>query len=219
MASIRFVSPESFATMFELEPDQVKTMIKRGDLRAIRIGETYRIAESELSAFVQRHSSKPDGLCAEDDWQCPTLERKKDLRVRGKDRHYVVWDPNGLNRTEFSSDFVAATLEHFRGQEVRCAMGFAMNETGTLGAWFRQHYPRGSNATFMLASILVHLGYATRERRGYIRFKETYPDEAGRQNPTDREDRLQAIRELQEYRKRLSLGGLNVRDLIEEGRM
>ena len=98
---MRFVSPESFATMFELEPELVTKMIQRGDLRAIKIGDTYRIAESEVAAFVRRHFSRPDGVEAQ----------------------------------------------------------------------------------------------------------------------TDREARLRAIRELQEFRKRLSLGGLKVRDLIEEGRM
>ena len=98
---MRFVSPESFATMFELAPELVTKMIQRGDLRAIKIGDTYRIAESEVAAFVRRHYS----------------------------------------------------------------------------------------------------------RSGEV------------QTQTDRESRLQAIRELQEFSKRLSLGGLKVRDLIEEGRM
>jgi hypothetical protein len=58
------------------------------------------------------------------------------------------------------------------------------------------------------------------ERRECIRFKNSHPDEiAAAEAAKALDDCRQAIRELQEYRARLSLGGLRIRDLIEEGRM
>ena len=218
---MKFLNAESVASMFDIDVKEVIALIERRDLRAVRIGDTYRIAESAVADFIERQSAsqlKPED---KDVWYCPTLEQDKMLRVRGKDRHFVVWDTKGLNRREFTRDFVTATLEHFRGKEVRSGLSFsARKEPGTLGAWFDEHFPKGSSGTFMLASILVYLGYATRERRGYIRFKNSYPDDvAVPENAKPSDDCRQAIRELQEYRKRLSLGGLKIRDLIEEGRM
>jgi hypothetical protein len=133
-----------------------------------------------------------------------------------------------VNGREFKPEFVTATLDHFRGKEVRLSLGFSPPyEPGSLGAWLHDNHARGGTGTFMLASIFVHLGYAT-HRRGYIRFSERYPDETGSADVPanrgaaealdEREQRRQAIRELREYAKRLSLGDLNIRDLIEEGR-
>ena len=66
-----------------------------------------------------------------------------------------------------------------------------------------------------VASMLHHA-----ERRGCIRFKNSYSDEiAAPENAKTLGDCRQAVRELQEYRKRLSLGGLRIRDLIEEERI
>jgi excisionase family DNA binding protein len=49
----RFLTPAEVAELLRVSPMTVYRLIKAGELRAARIGKSYRIAEADVDAYLQ----------------------------------------------------------------------------------------------------------------------------------------------------------------------
>jgi len=56
----KFFRTDTVAEILDIEPEVIRDLIRKKELSAIKIGKSYRIAESDLQEFLQaRYTMKP----------------------------------------------------------------------------------------------------------------------------------------------------------------
>lgn len=59
MLSRPFFTTHEIAELFKISEATVRSRIHDGDLRAVRFGREFRVAASDLEAFVDSHATRP----------------------------------------------------------------------------------------------------------------------------------------------------------------
>jgi len=52
-----FMTTAQAAEFLAVKPTTIRTMIKRGDIQAVKIGSEYRIDETDITAFINRNKT------------------------------------------------------------------------------------------------------------------------------------------------------------------
>lgn len=55
----KYYSRQEIARIFSVNPMTIYRLIRRGDIKAIRIGNDYRVSEDELKEYMKRKSALP----------------------------------------------------------------------------------------------------------------------------------------------------------------
>lgn len=58
MENEKYYSPNDIAMKFSLKPNTVRKWINEGKLKAIKLGDVWRVPESALQAFIKESISK-----------------------------------------------------------------------------------------------------------------------------------------------------------------
>ncbi|MEN6351212.1 MAG: helix-turn-helix domain-containing protein [Syntrophomonas sp.] len=58
MEKERFYSPNEIAEHFNVKPNTVRKWITQGKLKAIKLGDIWRVSESDLKDFIKTNQDK-----------------------------------------------------------------------------------------------------------------------------------------------------------------
>jgi excisionase family DNA binding protein len=57
MEKEKFYSPKEIADHFNIKPDTVRKWIKQGKIKAIKLGDIWRISETDLNKFIKTNQN------------------------------------------------------------------------------------------------------------------------------------------------------------------
>ena len=179
-----YLTPEEIAQQLKVGVAEVTSLIEQGKMRAILIGDSIRIPETELERLLDtcaavpaatddpRASPKiatealPDGMR----W-CFTRTGRAKFRVSGSIADGAdIWPGRMQYPIKFSKQFMEAMRAKFRCKEVAVGGKFDGPDRGSLGEFIQQELKIKMNPAVYIAALLIEEGYAEDARRGYIRF-------------------------------------------------
>jgi excisionase family DNA binding protein len=188
-----YLTPEEIAQGLKVEVAEIESLIEQGKLKAVRIGSSIRVPESELerlsvtcavvpapkdnSGPLSTTEVPPDGSR----W-CFTRTGRAKFRISGSVADGAdIWPGRMQYPIKFPKQFMEAVLSHFRATEVAVGGKFDDPGRGSLGEFIQQKLKIKMNPAVYLAALLIEEGYAEPTRRGYIRFRSK-SERAGRAN-------------------------------------
>jgi excisionase family DNA binding protein len=177
-----YLTPEETAQHLKVETAEIVSLVEQGKLRAVRIGKSIRIPESELeklsvtcaavppAAGVTASSITSGPLSDESRW-CPTRTGRARFRVSGSvGTGAEIWPGQMRYPIKFPKSFMDALLSHFADREIAVGGSFDRPLRGSLGEFIQQKLKTRMNPAVYLAAVLIEEGYADTTQRGYIRF-------------------------------------------------
>jgi excisionase family DNA binding protein len=176
-----YLTPEETAQYLKVETAEIVSLVEQGKLRAVRIGDSIRISESELEKLAVTCAAVPTAMdvlastttsepLADNSRWCPTRTGKR-FRVSGSVATGAeIWPGQMRYPIRFPKPFMDALLAHFREGEVAVGGSFDRPLRGSLGEFIQQKLKTRMNPAVYLAALLIEEGYADAARRGYIRF-------------------------------------------------
>jgi len=91
----QYYSPEEIAKRFNLKPGTVRSWINQGKLKAVKLGNLWRISEEELQRFIKAVPGEEL-----DHWSESEIERRRQVEAglavvankrKGKDTNLINW--------------------------------------------------------------------------------------------------------------------------------
>jgi excisionase family DNA binding protein len=58
MEKEKFYSPKEIADHYNIKPDTVRKWIKQGKIKAIKLGDIWRVEEADLATFIKFNKNK-----------------------------------------------------------------------------------------------------------------------------------------------------------------
>jgi len=184
-AMATYLTPEELAADLKVDVDDIMSLIERGKLRAIRIGNSVRIHAADVEKLqvtcaavpaatdatpVLLHSEEKAVLSDGSRW-CLTRTGRSRFRVLGSIATGAdIWPGKMQYPIKFSKRFMDEMLTHFSNREVRVGGKFDGPEARSLGEFIQQHLKTKMNPAVYLAALLIEEGYADPVQRGYIKF-------------------------------------------------
>jgi excisionase family DNA binding protein len=177
-----YCSPEEIANTLKISVGEVLGEIKRGELRAVQVDGSVRIAESDvkrwLPDFLDRHplckARQADVMDLPPGYRwCRTASGKARFPVRGSITSGAQMLSGTMQMTlpYFDADFLAVLLDNFRGRAVRLGQGFQHPAPpNTLAQYIQNNLPTMLNPVGYLAGLLIDEGHATLVESDYILF-------------------------------------------------
>ena len=179
-----YLTPEEIAKHLKVEVAEVTSLVEQGKLKAIRIGSSIRIPETEIERLLVTCAAAPaapevagsppiaiEALPAGSRW-CFTRTGRARFRVSGSVADGAdIWPGRMQYPIKFPKPFMDAMLSHFRDQEVPVGGKFDDAVRGSLGEFIQQKLKTKMNPAVYVAALLIEEGYAEAGRRGYIRFR------------------------------------------------
>ena len=177
----KYIKPEQVAELLAIETSEVSTWINTGELRSVRLGTAFRVAEDDLERFLETrvHHSNPapqsTEVSGETSMNHVRLEKafggRSQFRVSGTVKTGArIWPGKMQSGLFFSREFFERMLAKFQGRDLPAGLTFSGPETGSLGEWIQENLPTKMNPTFCVAGLLAAEGYAERVKPGVIRF-------------------------------------------------
>jgi excisionase family DNA binding protein len=173
----RFLSSDEVATLLGVETPEVLSWIEDGELRAFKLGNGFRIGESDIERFLATREHKPasalaiNGNGGEQVRLEKTFAGRSQFRVSGNVKAGArIWPGQMQSGLFFSREFFEKMLAHFEGKELPAGLIFSGPEPGSLGEWIQRNLPTKMNPTYCVAGLLAAEGYAERKGAGVIRF-------------------------------------------------
>jgi excisionase family DNA binding protein len=189
---------DDVAEAIKVDPEFLLALIRRGELRGYRLGDSLRIRETDLEKFLETcvHVASADDPGPERHAQAapldprgpteparepsssttrmvPAFGGRTTVKVLGSVAEGAsIWMGKARYPLKFSKDFFEALLSRFRGQTVKAGTSFSVLEPGSLGEWIKRNRGIQMNPTYAIAGLLINEGYAERPKPGYIRFVE-----------------------------------------------
>jgi len=178
-----YLTPEEVAQHLKVEVADVRSLVEQGKLKAIRIGSSIRIPETELERLPVTCAAAPDAdhpagsplpeteaLPNGSRW-CFTRTGRAKFRVSGSVTEGAdIWPGRMQYPIKFPKEFMDAMLSHFRNQEVAVGGKFDDPGRGSLGEFIQKKRKTKMNPAVYVAALLIDEGYAEPGHRGYIRF-------------------------------------------------
>jgi excisionase family DNA binding protein len=177
-----YLTPEEAAEHLKVESAEIVSLVEEGKLRAVRIGDSIRIPESELEKLLVTCAAVPTATgvpvsttisepLADDSRWCPTRTGRARFRVSGSVATGAeIWPGQMRYPIKFPKPFMDALLSHFHAAEVAVGGSFDRPLPGSLGEFIQQKLKTRMNPAVYVAALLIEEGYADATRRGYIRF-------------------------------------------------
>jgi excisionase family DNA binding protein len=177
-----YLTPEELAQHLKVELTDVMSLIEQGKLRALRIGKSIRIQETEVEKLHLSCAAVPtvtDARLASDpvtkglaERFCFTRTGRAKFGVRGSVKEGAdIWPGHMRYPIKFPKQFMETMLAHFREREIPVGGKFDDPGRGSLGEFIQQKLKTKMNPAVYLAALLSEEGYVEPTRRGYIRFR------------------------------------------------
>ena len=184
-----YFTPEELAQQLKVELEDLMSLIAQGKLRALRIGNSIRIPETEVEKMHVTCAVVPtaddSGLVSSDienealpigSRLCPTRTGRVKFRVSGSvEDGAEIWPGQMRYPIKLPKHFMEKMLAHFRIGEFPVGGKFDDPGHGSLGEFIQQELKIKMNPAVYLAALLIDEGYAESTRRGYIRFRTNSP--------------------------------------------
>ena len=174
----KYLKIEEVADVLAVEVSEISSWIETGQLRAIRLGTGFRVAEDDLEKFLATRVHQTAAQ-AEKNGDTPMngvrLERtfagRTQFRVSGTVKTGArVWPGKMQSGLFFSREIFERMLTKFQGKEIPAGTIFSGPEEGSLGEWIQESLPTKMNPTYCIGGLLAAEGYAERVSAGVIRF-------------------------------------------------
>jgi excisionase family DNA binding protein len=185
-----YLTPDETAQHLKVEVTEILSLIEQGKLRAIRIGDSIRIPETELERLPVTCAAGPTAAAPPSDspatqtlpdnsrW-CHTRKGVK-FRVSGSvTTGAQIWPGKMRYPIKFPKSFMDAMLARFPEGEVAVGGSFDGPSRGSLGEFIQQKLKTKMNPAVYVAALLIEEGYADAPRRGYIQFRSKARRHAG----------------------------------------
>src|ERR1700688_1637130 len=139
-----YLTPEETAQYLKVETAEIVSLVEQGKLRAVRIGDSIRISESELEKLAVTCAAVPTAMdvlastttsepLADNSRWCPTRTGKR-FRVSGSVATGAeIWPGQMRYPIRFPKPFMDALLAHFPEGEVAVGGSFDRPSRGSLG--------------------------------------------------------------------------------------
>jgi excisionase family DNA binding protein len=179
----KLLSPEEVASILQVGPDDVLTLIEERTLRAYKIGRFVRIAEDDLERCLEASATEtgetepsPGTLIGNHSQPgvrfCKAFGGRATFRVSGHvDTGVRIWPGSMRYPISLSKEKLDALLAYGRSRgEMRVGTSFSEPGEGSLGQWIQQNLPTKMNPACWVGGLLIEEGYAEKPRHGVIRF-------------------------------------------------
>src|SRR5260221_3440264 len=167
-----YLKPDEVAQQLDVDVTEILSLIKQGKLRAIRIGDSIRIPETELerlpvtcAAGPTTPDDPPDSPAATETlpdnsrW-CHTRKGVK-FRVSGSVASGAeIWPGKMRYPIKFPKSFMDAMLARFPEGEAAVGGSFDGPSRGSLGEFIQQKLKTKMNPAVYVAALLIEEGYA-----------------------------------------------------------
>jgi len=175
-----YLTPEETAQLLKVELKEILLLIETGKIRAIRIGESIRIPETELGRLPVTCPAAPPATATADS---PAKDAPQDVRTcltRNGTPFRVsgsvatgaeIWPGKMRYPIRFPKWFMDALIVRFSQGEVAVGGSFDGPSKGSLGEFIQMKLRTKMNPAVYVAALLIEEGYADAPRRGYIRFR------------------------------------------------
>ena len=173
-----YLTVEEAAQHLRVEEKEVMNLITDGRMKAIKIGDSVRIPETEFESLLttcaiessRNEETAVQALTDGTRW-VPTRTGRSRFRVAGSIRDGAeIWLGRMRYPIKIPREFTRALLSHFDQAEVAVGGSFDGPTPGSLGEFIQRELPTRMNPAVFVAALLINEGYAVATRRGYIRF-------------------------------------------------